>query len=452
MRQPPGDDHGGSGPGLLAGAARSEFVRASAGPIALRAASLALVFASHLLLTRALGVRGYGMYAYSLAWLNALAVPATLGTERLVVRQVAVYHARADWQRWRGLLSWAGRSVATASLSLAALAAAGAWLIAGEAALTGGFWIAMLLLPIVAATRLAQYVLQGMHLPERGLVSESILHPLILVVLLAVAQTFPGALSVAGAMGLNLVGGCAALVCAAVLAGSALPGAVRAAAPREEEAVWSRSIGPLVLVSGTQALNGQLPVLMAGAILGLETAGILALAKRLADLTVLPAIAAGAALTPALARHWAARDIAGFQRTLTGFARGVTLLGGGLALVLIACRHPILTAFGPSFARGAGALVLICAGHVFNIMAGSLSLALVMTEHERRAAGIAAAATLLNLVLCATLIPRWGIEGAAGAGSLSLVAWNCWLAASVWRLLGIRPTILARIPDAHSER
>src|SRR5437870_7499768 len=78
------------------------FARATAGTLALRAASLALGFVCHLFLTRLLGAHDYGVYVSALAWTNALSVPATLGAERLIVRQIAVYRARRDWALWRG--------------------------------------------------------------------------------------------------------------------------------------------------------------------------------------------------------------------------------------------------------------------------------------------------------------------------------------------------------------
>ncbi|HEV3048990.1 MAG TPA: hypothetical protein VGX50_01695, partial [Longimicrobium sp.] len=148
-------------------AGRDHF-RAAAGTLTLRVVSLGLVFACHLLLARTLGGSGYGHYAYALAWLNVLLVPATLGADRLVVRQVAVYRAAADWPSWRGLLEWAGRSVLGAALALSLLAIAASWVLGGRAGTPGAFRTAMLLLPALALVRLAQYALQGMQMPVAG--------------------------------------------------------------------------------------------------------------------------------------------------------------------------------------------------------------------------------------------------------------------------------------------
>ncbi|MBV9772481.1 MAG: lipopolysaccharide biosynthesis protein, partial [Gemmatimonadetes bacterium] len=349
---------------LLARAAGSEMVRATAGTLALRVVSLGLVFACQLLLTRTLGAHGYGLYAYALAWLNALIVPATLGSERLVVRQVAVYRATADWPSWRGVLEWAGRSVLGAALALALLAAAGAWLVAGRAGAPLVFWTAMALLPVLALVRLAQYALQGMRLPVLGQFAEGILHPLVFVALLVAARVADRSLSAAGAMGLNVAATCAALACSLELLRRVVPRPVREATPGRRVDAWSRSVLPLVVAGGLYAVSGQVPILVLGALGGTEAAGVLSVAKRLSDLLLFPTIAAGATLAPTLAGLWATRDTSGFQRTLTTFTRGVAGVAVPLALVLLLLRRPLLEAFGAPFGAGAGALVILCVGQV----------------------------------------------------------------------------------------
>jgi O-antigen/teichoic acid export membrane protein len=427
-----------------------DHLRATAGTLALRVASLGLLFACHLLLTRTLGARGYGLYAYAVAWLNVLIVPATLGADRLVVRQVAVYRATGDWSSWRGFLEWSGRSVVLASLGLALLGAAASWAVAGRDGTPGAFRTAMLLLPALALARLAQYALQGMQRPVLGQLAEGIVHPVALIALVAAWRLGGRELSATGAMALNAAATCAALACAVALFRRSLPRPVREAAPTRRVDAWSRSVLPLVAVSGLYAVSGQVPVLVLGALGGAEEAGVLAVAKRLADLVVLPTLAASATLAPTLAGQWATRDTSGFQRTLTTFTRGVAGVAVPLAIVLVLLRRPLLEAFGAPFGAGAGALALLCAGQVVSVMVGSVNLALVVADQERVAALAAAAHVALNAGLCALLVPRWGVEGAAAAATVSLVAWNLLLAARVRRLLGIRPTVLAGPAGSHA--
>src|SRR5438105_2363000 len=405
-------------------------VRAAAGSLALRVASLGLGFICHLLLTRLLRAHGYGLYAYALAWMKALSVPATLGLERLLVREVATYHARSDWASWRGLLIWARRTLLAASAGIALVAVAVSWLISGGAEGRGAFWLAMSLLPLLALLRLKQFVMQGIHRTVVGQMPETLVQPLLLTALAAT---------------------CAALVCGAALLERALPASVKEAAPNAQPRVWMRSVVPLLLVSGVNSVSGQIPVLMLGALRNAEAAGIMSVAKRLSDLTIIPTLAFGAVLAPTLAALWAARDMRGLQRALTQWSRGVTLVSLPLALVFIISGRPLLEVFGAPFAAGATALALLCVGQVVNMLAGTNGLLLMTTGHEREVAFISTACALLNFGLCASLIPRWGMAGAAVGAAAALILWNLWLAWRAWRLLGIRPTIFARLVERPRE-
>ena len=433
------------------GATESYLARAAAGSLALRVASLGLVFICHLLLTRLLGARAYGLYAYALAWMKALSVPATLGLERLLVREVAIYRARSDWASWRGLLIWAGRTLLIAAVGIALVAVAVSWLIAGSAEGLQAFWLAMALLPLLALLRLKQFVMQGMHRTVVGQIPETLVQPLLLTTLVAAYFASVGRLTATGAMGLNVAATLVALVCGVVLLERTLPASVKESAPNTQPRVWLRSAVPLLLVSGINAMSGQIPVLMLGAMRNAEAAGILSIAKRLADLTILPTLALSAVLTPTLATLWATHDRRGLQRTITKCARGVTLVSLPIALVFIIFGGPLLEVFGAPFAAGTTALALLCVGQIVNMFAGSIGLLLVMTGHEREVAFISTACALLNFCLCASLIPRWGMAGAAVGAAASLIVWNLWLAWRVWRMLGIRSTIFARLVERPHE-
>jgi O-antigen/teichoic acid export membrane protein len=429
----------------------SYLASAAGRSLALRVASLGLIFICHLLLTRLLGAHAYGLYAYALAWMKALSVPATLGLERLVVREVAIYNARSDWASWHGLLIWAGRALLIAAIGIALVAVALSLLISGSAEGLQPFWLAMALLPMLTLLRLKQFVMQGMHRAILGQIPETLVQPLLLTILIPVYFAFVGRLTATGAMGLNVAATLAALVCGVALFGRTLPTSVKESAPNAQARVWRRSMVPLLLVSGVTAVSGQIPVLMLGAIGNAEAAGILSVAKRLADLTIIPILALSAVLTPRLAALWAMRDIRGLQRTMTKCARWVTLVSLPLALVFIIFGRPVLEIFGVPFVAGTTALTLLCVGQIVNMFAGSNGLLLVMAGHEREVAVITVAGALLNLMLCALLVPGWGISGGAVSVTASLTAWNLLLMWRVWRVLGIRSSIFARLIDERQE-
>src|SRR5687768_12356598 len=110
--------------------AAAPLLRAAGASLALPAGSLVLTLLSTVLLTRWLGPAAFGLFALALGWVKALTVPASLGLERIMVREVARSKVHADWAALRGVLGWCGKLLLGAT-SAVALAAAGA------------FWLAM---------------------------------------------------------------------------------------------------------------------------------------------------------------------------------------------------------------------------------------------------------------------------------------------------------------------
>ena len=102
----------------------------------------------------------------------------------------------------------------------------------------------------------------------------------------------------------------------------------------------------------------------------------------------------------------------------------------------------MLGLFGPEFTRGYWALAILTVGQLVNASVGSVGFLMSMTGHQREAARVFAGAAVLNVVLNASLIPLWGINGAAIATATTTIIWNVALALYVWRRLGVRATIV----------
>src|SRR5262249_42229366 len=89
---------------ILAASWQNRIVKGSAGLLLLRVCLACTSFALNIVLVRWLGPTDYGAYAYALAWLVVLGVPALLGLDKFLVRMVAAYKARSAWGPLRTLL------------------------------------------------------------------------------------------------------------------------------------------------------------------------------------------------------------------------------------------------------------------------------------------------------------------------------------------------------------
>src|SRR6266481_524489 len=106
---------------------RSRFVRSTAGVLALKVGFVGFSFPLSVALARLLGAVEYGAYTYAFAWMVLLAVPAILGMDQLIVRDVAAYHLKSDWASLKTLLKKANQAVFTASSLLVLAAACFSW-------------------------------------------------------------------------------------------------------------------------------------------------------------------------------------------------------------------------------------------------------------------------------------------------------------------------------------
>jgi len=159
---------------------KSQLVRAITGSAALSLTATGLGFLTSVVLARALGAGGYGAYAYAFAWVNVLCIPAQLGFDKLLVREVAIYQGRKQWGYLRGLL----RSANWVCFITASLIAGGVFGItlwfrdAINAEFILPLWIALLLVPITVLTRVRQATMFGLRRVIQGQISENLVRPL----------------------------------------------------------------------------------------------------------------------------------------------------------------------------------------------------------------------------------------------------------------------------------
>ena len=97
--------------------------------------------------------------------------------------------------------------------------------------------------------------------------------------------------------------------------------------------------------------------------------------------------------------------------------------------------------FGSDFVGAKTALTILAVGRLLDVSLGSSALILAMSGHQRIVAVTFAIVGLINVILNGLLIPRYGIEGAAVASSISLVAAKLFLSAYIRSKVGLRVTV-----------
>jgi O-antigen/teichoic acid export membrane protein len=408
----------------------------------MRAAALALNFGVALELGRTLGVSGFGAYAAGMALGQILSVLASFGGGPLVVRGVAAYLASDGAALLRGLLARALQVVLAGTCLVGAGTAAVLLLTDARSGVTSAMLAGSALVPLLALAPLGQAALQGVYRMAAAFAPPLLGRPLAMLVLLA-------ALAAGGVRAVLLQGAALGITLCVTgfLVWRHLVVRVKQAAPAYDTRSWARSGVALGVMTGLTALGVNVGVMLAGAIASGREAGLLGAATRVSVVVMLLAWATIEALQPTVARLYAAGEFAELQRIVTWTTRrvfgGTVLAALGAAVV----AEPLLRVFGAGFADGATALRWLCVAAVVNAVAAPNMTLLAMTEHERAAAGTAAAGVAVTAILCGVLIPRFGASGAAAAYTAGTVVRNA--LASHWTLarLGIESTILGARPN-----
>ena len=106
---------------------------------------------------------------------------------------------------------------------------------------------------------------------------------------------------------------------------------------------------------------------------------------------------------------------------------------------MVALRHDLLSLYGPAFAVGANALILLAAGHLVNATLGLSGSVIAMGGWSRMLLGNNIAAAAVNIAVALALIPRYGMVGTAVAAFVSVTFISVLMLVEVRIVYGIYP-------------
>ena len=422
----------GSGAGAMARGAGVNLLGLAIGTV------LALAFA--LIITHVLSAEDIGLFSLATTVVALAAVPAILGLDTGVIRFVALGVGADDERRARGALQMAVGFTALSSTIVAVLI----WWYAP--------WIAGTLFDQPEATDLLRIVSASLPAIATGKVLIATIRGFGVMAYAAWLNILSRVLDFATALPLLALGfGVRGLAWASVIAAfAALPVAVALLVRVDSHALvpapdaWP--LGRLLRFSLPQTLTivffigaARIDVLLLARFSSAAEVGIYSIALRV----LLPATLVSTSIGQMFAPRVAAEDAHGDPRTLATMLRRVTYWNTATSLpffaALIVLAVPILELFGPVYAAGATALVILAAGRLFHTSAGPLGPLLNMSGRPYITMLNNFVVTLLNIGLGVALIPRYGMTGAAISTAVSLAVLNVVCLVEVRAIFGLYP-------------
>lgn len=419
------------------------------GTAGIKAAYALITFATSIVMAKALGAAGYGVFSYTIALVQILAIPSELGIPNLAIREIAVANARKDWGRMRSFIRWAHATIGLLSLVFAVLGATALFLWGDrlDPVKVACLWLGLLLIPLISLNALRGAMLRGLRKVLLGQLPDQIIRPTVLLALLLVLPLLGHAIdSPYRALMAHISSVGVAFLCGLVLFFRNRPPQLTGAPVKIDAAAWLRSSIPFGLTAMMLLINGRTDILMLGIFREDAEVGVYRVASQIAVVVAFGLQVINSIQGPHIAHLYAKGDMKRLQRMITRSSQLVFLLAFP-AVVLIALfgRTIINGLYSPEFSEAYIPLVIISIGQLFNASMGSVGSLLNMTGHEKDTTRSIFVGATVNVALNLALTPTWGPVGAAIATTVTLIVWNVIMWRKVRTRIGIEPSPFFRL-------
>ncbi|MDP9198690.1 MAG: flippase [Pseudomonadota bacterium] len=386
---------------------------------------VAILYGTQLLLAWSLGAAGFGIFTLGMGLYQLTELFATLGLTMGSVRFISTFRRLGDDAGIKGVLFDTFRLPLLVGTVLAAVIFIVAPYLSvavfEEPSLATPLRILAVGIPLGAVMNALAFATTGFQTTRYLVWIIYIIFPICNITLLALL--LPG--------GIGLVG--AAIAWTASLGISAFAGAIMTA--RLWPRIWDHSLKsrfetyqlvkvslPLVAGDFLWVALIWVDVLMLGIFAAAESVGIYRAASQTALLLSIVGFALSSILAPISADLHAGGEHRALRHTYRVSARWQVTAVLPLFVVMLLAGSDILRIFGPDFAAGHTALVVLAGAQLVCAFTGGGGAVLVMLGHQILKLYTDVAAAVLNVVLNFILIPKFGIMGAAIATGTSIAS------------------------------
>ncbi|WP_436644078.1 lipopolysaccharide biosynthesis protein [Microbaculum sp. FT89] len=410
----------------------------------IRASSAAIALVSQILLARWLGSHEYGVFAFAFVTLVIVGGLLPMGFPTAGQRFIAEYSEAGQTGLLRGFLDGSRLLMVAIGTTVSLLGALGLWLFGDliDRQYLLPLYLILVCLPAYALMEVQDGIARNYSWIDLALALPYLVRPLIIIAIVGGTMLAAGSAdAITGAYA--LIG---AIWITGVLQTLMLELRLRRRVPRVARAFawkpWVVTSLPIFLVESFYMLLTNTDVLVLSIYESPDKIGIYyAAVKTLALISFVPF-----AVTAASAHKYAEYGATGDRARLEAFVRDTVnwTFWPALAatLAMLAAGKPLLWLFGPEFVEGYPLLFILVLGLMARATVGPVDRVMNMLGQQNVCALIYAVAFALNLALNFTLIPIFGLAGAAWATSLALIAESILLFFGARARLGLHVFIL----------
>lgn len=403
---------------------------------------MGLGFLSSYILIKAAGVSDYGAYVYIFNLVNLLLNFCLLGVDTLAVKNISVYHSTGSHPKLKGVLVFSLMVALAGSLTVAFISAKAGFLFGWEVHQSVNWYIlASSSLLLLSLNAVIQGALQGLKKIILSQIAEKLVRPVLLMLMVA-ALFFFGKITLQGLVYCNVLAIGLTFLLTLFFLYRHIGSGMKRTKPEYELARWINSAAFFFLIGVLYVLNSRIDIFFLGFFKGSRQVGIYNILLRVSDVISFGLTIVNFVLSPLIARFFANGNAVLVQKVITRSAQVTFLCGLVLIVFIVIFRNPILNFFGVNYMNAPEALLILSAGQLVNVFFGSVGTLLMMSGNEKFSIFSLLVSTVFNFVSNVTLIPAYGVVGAATATAGSLAIWNVLMYVFVRRKLHIRTTAL----------
>ncbi|MCQ2003096.1 oligosaccharide flippase family protein [Rhizobium sp. NRK18] len=411
----------------------------------IRVVSAGIAFISQVILARMMGEFEYGIFVYVWVLVITFGDFACLGFNTTVIRFLPEYEAAGDHAKVRGM-AFTARLFALVAASL---------LLAGGLAFLHVFgtslppyyvapvFLGLFALPMIALGDVLDGTARANRWPINALSPTFVIRPTLIIVFMAIAVKFGEPRTAVTAMVAALAATYVTTVGQFVVVTIRLGKRFLKGDHSIHFGTWFKVALPIFFIEGFSFLLTNSDVVIVGIYLPPNDVAIYFAAAKTMALVQFVFFSVKAAAGPRFSTLFARNDLAGLASFANQTARWTFWPSLAIGIFVLLAGKLILSLFGEAFTAGYALMAILFLGPLFKSMIGPAESLLTMSGRQKACVAVYFGALIVNVALNMTLIPLWGLTGAAIATTGAILVETILLHLAVRLALGISLFVFA---------
>ncbi|MCC7233211.1 MAG: polysaccharide biosynthesis C-terminal domain-containing protein [Bacteroidia bacterium] len=393
----------------------------------IRVLGMLIIYLSQVVLARLMNVKAFGDYTVITTLLNFLLVISLFGTDTSILRFIPSALRRREFGEIRGFLKFTARTI----LLLSLMCSTGLFIyilftakkLNNISFAEGVFW-AVLLLPFLAWIHQSSAILRAFRKVRISLLGIYILLPVSLTFFCYYYYSEHEKLNVDAAMLINMLCTAGVAFVFGKIAQKTVKRETGGTGPVITSSLWKAVSATLLVTTLLNLFLRQSDILFVSHLVSNTKAGIYGVAVKLSSLVALGLSVIDYVYMPKIAAMWESGDRRRLNEMIRYASRQILLLTVPVVILFILLGKTILGFFGNPFNAAFVPLLILTAGQFVNALTGMVGGLLVMTGNQNRFLLFYLISALVQVLLMYSLVPVWGITGAAVASASALILLN----------------------------